>query len=473
MTVQADIAILGGGPGGYVAALRAAQLGAQAVLVEENAVGGVCLNVGCIPTKALLRSAEVYRTLRQADRYGLRLEGSVQVDWPAIQDRKQTIVRRLVNGVEVLLRKAQVQVIRGRGRFAAPHTLKVTTADGTQQVEAKSVVVATGSQPVRLPLPGMSPSPGSGQVLPGVIDSTAALALEAIPRRLLVVGGGVVGVEFADLFSAFGAEVTVVEMLDRLLPLMDADLGEALARSLKKRGIRVHVNSRLTGVDPADGGLRATVATPKGEVSLDADQVLVAVGRRPNVEDLGLEAAGVRVERAGIPVDAHMQTNVPGVYAVGDVTGGALLAHVAMRGGEVAVENALGRPASLDLKTVPWCVYTDPEVASVGLTEAQAREKGYDVQVGRFPLQANGKALTYGATEGFVKVISEARFGEVLGLHLVAPHASDLIHEGGLALALEATLDELTTTLHGHPTLGEAVREAALEARGEALHLPH
>jgi len=359
-----------------------------------------------------------------------------------------------------------VPVIAGRGRFIAPHTLAVTAAGGqAEQIEARHVVVATGSRPVRLPLPGMD--------LPGVIDSTGALALETIPRRLLIVGGGVVGVEFADLFNAFGAEVVVVEMLDRLLPLMDADLGQALARSLERRRVKVHLASRLNRLDAAEDGLRATIATPKGEKIIEADRVLVAVGRRPNAEDLGLEATGVRVEKLGIPVDAYLQTNMPGVYAVGDVTGGALLAHVAMRGGELAVENALGRPAALDLKTVPWCVYTSPEVASVGLTEAQARDKGYDVQVGRFPLQANGKALTYGEKEGFVKVVAEARFGEILGLHIVGPHASDLIHEGGLALALEATLDELVTTLHGHPTLGEAVREAALECRGEALHLPH
>jgi dihydrolipoamide dehydrogenase len=450
-----------------VAALRAAQLGAEVVLVEESIVGGVCLNVGCIPTKALLRSAEVYRTFLQADRYGLHLDGRVTPDWPAIQERKQTIVRQLTKGVEVLLRKANVQVIRGRGRLVASNAVEVTAAGAAQQVEAGHVVIATGSRPARLPLPGMD--------LPGVVDSTGALALEAIPRRLLVIGGGVVGVEFADLFDAFGTDVVIVEMLDRLLPLMDAELGQALARSLEKRRIKIHLNSRVTQLEAVEGGLRASVTTPKGEKSIEADRVLVAVGRRPNVEDLGLDTAGVRVEKSGIPMDARMQTNVPGIYAVGDVTGGSLLAHVAMRGGEVAVENALGHPAALDLKTVPWCVYTSPEIASVGLTEAQAREQGYEVQVGRFPLQANGKALTYDppGREGLVKVVSEARFGEVLGLHLVAPHASDLIHEGGLALALEATLDELTTTLHGHPTLGEAIREAALECRGGALHLPH
>ena len=465
MTVQPDIAILGGGPGGYVAALRAAQLGAQVVLIEEDKIGGVCLNVGCIPTKALLRSAEVYRTFLRAEAFGLRLEGSVTPDWPAIQARKEAIVRQLVQGVETLLRKAGVQVIQGKGQLRVPQTLEVTTADGVQRVKAKNVVIATGSRPMQLPLPGMD--------LPGVLDSTGALAMEALPRRLLIVGGGVVGVEFADIFSTFGVDVTVVEMLDRLLPQMDADLGQMLVWTMEQRGIRFHLNSRVTRVDAVEDGLRASVVTPDDEELIEADRILLAVGRRPNVEDLNLKAAGVHFDETGISVDTKMQTSVPGVYAIGDVTGGALLAHVAMRGGEVAVENALGHAATFEEKTIPWCVYTNPEVASVGLTEAQAREQGHDVQVGRFPLNANGKALTYGETDGFVKVISEAHFGGVLGLHIVAPHASDLIHEGGLALALEATLDELVATIRGHPTLGEAVREAALEARGGSLHLPH
>jgi dihydrolipoamide dehydrogenase len=465
MTTETHIAILGAGPGGYVAALRAAQLGAQVTVIEEGDIGGVCLNVGCIPTKALLRSAEVYRTFKRAKTFGLQLDGTVTADWPAIQVRKDKIVKRLVGGVGLLLRKAGVEVIHGRGRFVSPRALEITTPTGTQRVQADRVVIATGSRPVRLPLPGMD--------LPGVIDSTGALALEELPERLLIIGGGAIGVEFADLFNAFGVQVTLVEMLSGLLPLMDSELGSELARALQRRKVKVHLDSRVTRVDADGDGLLAAVSTSKGEVGVNVDMVLVAVGRRPNVEELGLEAAGVHVEKGGIPVDQRMQTNVPGIYAIGDVTGGILLAHVASLGGEVAVENALGHTATLDLKTVPSCVYTDPEIASVGLTEQQARESGYDVQVGRFPLNANGKALTYGESRGLVKVVSEARFGEVLGLHMVAPHASDLIHEGGLALALEATIDELITTVHGHPTLGEAIREAALEVRGEALHLPH
>jgi dihydrolipoamide dehydrogenase len=331
-------------------------------------------------------------------------------------------------------------------------------------VEAQHIVIATGSRPTRLPLPGLD--------LPGVIDSTGALELVELPERLVIIGGGVIGVEFADIFAAFGVQVTIVEMLDRLLPLMDADLGLSLARTMARRGVRQYLSSQVTRLDSVDGALAATVATPDGELTIEADQVLVAVGRRPNIEELGLGAAGVRSERTGIPVDAQMRTNVPGIYAIGDVTGGMQLAHVASQGGEVAVENALGHPSQLNLRTVPGCVYTDPEIATVGLTEEEARQAGYDVQIGHFPLTASGKALTYGHTDGFVKVVSESRFGEVLGLHIVAPHASDLVHEGGLALALEATLDEIAGMVHGHPTLGEAIREAVLAARGAALHLP-
>jgi dihydrolipoamide dehydrogenase len=464
MTIKTEFAILGAGPGGYVAALRAAQLGAQATVIEEQEIGGVCLNVGCIPTKALLRSAQVFRTIQHAEAFGIQLEGSVRPDWPAVQTRKERIVRQLVGGVGVLLRKAGVQVLHGRGRFVTPKALEVTTSDGTQRVEARTVIIATGSRPVQLPLHGMD--------LPGVLDSTKALELEDLPKRLLIIGGGVIGVEFADIFSAFGVEVTIVEMLDRLLPLMDADLGQALAWTLGQRGIQMYLGSRLARLDAVASALQATITTPQSDMVLETDRALIAVGRRPNIEGIGLEAAGVRVEKMGVPVDNKMQTNVPGIYAIGDVTGGMQLAHVASQGGEVAVEHALGHTSSLNMKTVPAIVYTDPEVASVGLTEEQAREAGYDVKTGRFPLTASGKALTYGETDGFVKVVSEARFGEVLGLHAVAPHASELIHEGGLALALEATLDELAATVHGHPTLGEAVREAVLAARGGAIHLP-
>jgi dihydrolipoamide dehydrogenase len=458
---RVDVSVIGGGIGGYVAALRASQLGSRVALVEEENIGGVCLNVGCIPTKALLRSAEVYETLRDAQDFGVVVDGQVWVDWPAIQKRKAQIVRRLTTGVNSLLRRAEVLVLNGRGRLGGAHTVEVVGDQETQRIEADKVILATGSRPIRLPLPGFE--------LPGVLDSTGALALEALPERMLIVGGGAIGVEFATLFATLGVQVTVVEMLDRLLPMMDADISAEISKSLKRRKVRVHLGSKATGIVARDAALNVAVVTPEGEQELEVDKVLVSVGRRANVEDLGLEAIGVQLASNGILVDERMETSVPGVYAVGDVTGKWWLAHVASKEGVIAAENACGHPARMSYKSVPACVFTHPEAASVGLTEAQASEQGYDVTVGRFPFLANGKALTYGQRDGFVKVVSEKQHGEVLGLHIVGAHASDLILEGGLALSMEATLDEIDATVHAHPTLGEAIAEAALAAQGRAL----
>jgi dihydrolipoamide dehydrogenase len=463
MADQYDVLVIGGGPGGYVAALRASQLGARVALVEETFIGGICLNVGCIPTKALLRSAEVYETLQDAEAFGVRVDGAVSIDWPAMQKRKQQIVDRLTRGVAGLLRRAKVTVLDGRGRFTGTRTVEVTGTEGVQQVRADNVIVATGARPIQLPLPGFD--------LPEVLDSTGALALDDLPPRMLIVGGGVIGAEFAAIYAGLGTEVVIVEMLDRLLPMMDAEVSAAILKSLNRRKVDVHLESRATGIDRTDGGLRVSVTTLEGDRSLEVDKVLVSVGRRANIEDLGLESIGVRTARNGITVNERMETSVPGVYAVGDVTGQWWLAHVASKEGVVAAENACGHAAKMDYRSVPSCVFTHPEVASVGLTEAQANEQGYDVLVGRFPFLANGKALTYGQREGFVKVISESKYGEVLGLHIVGPHASDLILEGGLALSMEATLDEIDATIHAHPTLGEAIHEAALAARGHAIHI--
>ncbi len=461
MAERYDVLVIGGGPGGYVAALRAAQLGARVALVEDRFIGGVCLNVGCIPTKALLRSAEVYDTVREARRFGVRIEGTATVDWAAMQKRKAQIVRRLTSGVSSLLKRAQVKVFTGKGRLVGTHIVEVRES-GTEQVEADKVIVATGSRPIRLPLPGFD--------LPGVLDSTGALALDELPRRMLIVGGGVIGVEFATIFATLGVQVIVVEMLDRLLPMMDAELGAVVARSLKRRKVKAYLKSKATGIEEKDGALQVRVETPKGEQLFDVDRVLVSVGRRANVEDLGLETVGVKVER-GIVVNERMETSVPWVYAAGDVTGRWWLAHVAMHEGVVAAENACGHESRTNYKSVPACVFTHPEVATVGLSEEQAREQGHDVIVGKFPFMANGKALTYGERDGFVKVVSERKYGQILGLHIVGPHASDLILEGGLAITTEATLDEIEATIHAHPTLGESILEAALAARGMALHI--
>ncbi len=456
-----EILIIGAGPGGYVAALRAAQLGAKVTLVEKNEVGGVCLNVGCIPTKALLRSAEVYELMEDAKSFGLSAE-DVSVDWGAVQKRKARIVKMLTTGVSGLLKRAGVTLIKGRATFTAAHEVEITTNDSKQKLTCDNIIIATGSRPAMLPLPGFD--------APGVIDSTGALALEELPESMLIIGGGVIGVEFATIFSTFGVKVTIVEMLSNLIPTMDTELGSAMEKSFKRRKIKLYLDSRVEKLEEVDGKLSAHVTTPKKELDIAADKILVSVGRKPNVEDLGLEAAGIEYERGGITVDSKLQTSVPGVYAIGDVKPGIWLAHVAEREGEIAAENIMGHDEEVDYKTVPSCVFTHPEASSVGLTEAQAREDGYEVIVGNFPFAANGKALSYGTREGFVKIVANKKYGEVLGVHIFGPHASDLIHEAGLALAVEATLDDIDATIHGHPTLAEVLMEASLDARGKALH---
>ncbi|MGC8837974.1 MAG: dihydrolipoyl dehydrogenase [Anaerolineae bacterium] len=461
MAARADVVVIGGGPGGYVAALRAAQLGARVVLVEREHLGGVCLNYGCIPTKALLRTVEVLDLVRRAGEFGV-VVGEPRLDWAKALQRKDAVVAQLVGGVARLLEKRGVEVVWGEARLRAPHQVEVRTQEGTRTWEARSVILATGSRAAVPPVPGLA-----GE---RVWTSREALALERLPESLLVVGGGPVGLEFAALFGACGVQVTVVEMLDRLAPGLDRDIGESLAWVLTQRGVQVRTGTRVAAVEHGAGALRVQVAGPAGEEWLETGAVLVAAGRVPHVEGLGLEEVGVRTSRKGIAVDERMQTNVPGVYAVGDVVGGAMLAHVAMHEGVVAAENALGHERRMDYRAVPSCIFTEPEVASVGLSEEAAREAGYEVQVGKFPFANNGKAVSAGEVEGFVKVVASRRFGEVLGLHVVGPHASDLVLEGTLALVLEATLDELESCIHPHPTLGEAVAEAVLGARGRALH---
>lgn len=459
--MRSDIAVIGGGPGGYIAALRAAQLGANVALIERQYLGGVCLNEGCIPTKALLRSAEVYEVIRRAGEFGVRV-GEPQVDWPAMQARKEGIVRQLVSGVGVLLKKAGVTVLQGHGRFTSPRSVIVEGIGET--VEADKFIIATGSRSATLPVPGLDS--------PAILDSTAALHLAELPRSMIVIGGGAIGVEFASLFNSLGLDVTLVEMLPRLLPLMDAGLGDALARSLKRRKIKVLTGTRLKQVREASEQLEVEVEGRSGPQTLQGEKMILAVGRRPNVEDIGLEEAGVRFSSKGIPVDERMCTNVPHIYAIGDVVGGLMLAHWASHMGIVAAENALGGQVKLNDRVVPKCVFSSPEVASVGLSEEEARDKGYDVRVGLFPFLANGKALAQGETEGSVKIVAEGKYGEILGLHIIGPHASDLILSGGLALTLEATLDEFKATIAPHPTLSEAITEAALDAMGIPLNIP-
>jgi dihydrolipoamide dehydrogenase len=458
------MAIIGTGPGGYVAALRASQLGAKVVCVEKQWIGGVCLNEGCIPTKALLRSAEAFLMVKEAARYGVTA-GEPVVDWAKVQARKAQVTGQLVGGVTKLLDRAGVQVLRGTASFVKADTLEVRLPDGLQTVVADNLIIASGSHTMQVPIPGLDS--------PGVIDHSGALTLDALPKSICIIGGGAIGLEFATLFNAFGVPVTVVEMLPRLAPLMDATIGDGLAWSLGKRGIEIMTGARVTSVAPGRTGCIVSTSSPQGERKVEAEKVLSAIGRSPNVEGLGLEVLGVKPTRRGIQVDERMRTAVPHVYAIGDVAvGGPMLAHVASHQGIVAVEDALGHPARMDYAAVPSCIFSIPEAASVGLSEEQAREQGYAVCTGTFALANNGKSIAMGDTEGFVKVVSEEKHGAVLGVHIVGPHASDLILEGTLAISMEATLDELEHTIHPHPTLGEAIAEAALAARGRALHLP-
>jgi len=463
MSSNADLAIIGGGPGGYVAALRGAQLGAKVILIEREQLGGVCLNWGCIPTKALLWSAEVLALVKKASTFGVLTERT-HLDWPAAQARKQEVVTRLVKGVEKLLSRAGVTVVRGTARLASHRTVEVTEVDRVvERITADSIIVATGSQAVDLPIQGLKE--------PCSLSSKSALSLEELPQSLLVVGGGAVGVEFATLFNLCGVQVTLVEMLPRLVPTLDHDIGKALAWALSEQGVAVHTSARVTRCAVGGHDCRVTIATADREHQIDVEKVLVAVGRRPNVEGIGLEDIGVNYDNKGIQVDETMSTSVAGIYAVGDVTGGIMLAHVASHQGIVAAESALGYPAEMRYDAVPKCIFSHPEVASVGLSEEEARRRGYDVRVGKFPLLNNGMALVRGETAGFVKIVAEAHLGRVLGLHIVAPHASDLILEGTMALTMEATLDEFIATIHPHPTLSEAIAEAALAAEKRALRI--
>jgi len=461
---RTQLAIIGGGPGGYVAALRAARLGAQVTLIEKEWLGGVCLNVGCIPTKALLQSAEVFRWVRKAQAFGIETTPPA-INWAKIQARKNQVVNQLVGGVEVLLRKAGVEVIFGTATFESADTIRVINKDGVEKWVADGVIIATGSRSFTPPIPGID------QIR--VLDSTAALDLQKLPRRVLILGGGAIGLEWACLFSSFGAEVTVVEMLPRLLPLMDEDLGANLSFIFQHEGVRVMCDSRLESFKPKGDALLAHIGGPKGSVDVEADVLLCAVGRRPNVEDLGLDRIGVVYSRKGIEVDAMMRTSAPRVFAIGDVAAeGPMLAHVASHQGLVAAGAALGHAEEMRYNAVPGCVFTVPEAAGVGMTEQEAKSSGYDVRVGRFGLANNGKALSMGEHEGLVKVVADARTDQILGVHILGPHASDLILEGTLALRLDSVLEEIETTIHPHPTLGEAVHEAVLAAKGRALHLP-
>lgn len=477
--MKTDLAIIGAGPGGYVAALRAAQLGMQVTLVESRHLGGVCLNRGCIPTKAMLQTAAVAHEVRSAAIFGVECAGTISVDYLEALARRDRVVERLRNGVRGLLKRGKVQVITGRAAFTSPTSLRVepvtadigagkgTSLEQAETVEANHVIVATGSRPLALPVPGAED--------PRVLDSDGALGLTSVPSNILVVGAGAVGCEWSQIFARLGANVTMVEMLPRVLPRSDADLGKELGKVFKGEGVTIHTETSVAAIEEVGQGLEVHLQAITGADSqtVITDYVLVAAGRGPLTEGLDLETAGVDVDPRGwIVTDEYQRTNVPSVLAIGDVTGGPLLAHVASRQGIVAVEKLAGLlPEPVRSEYIPAVTYTDPEVATVGLSEEEARLRDADAQIGKFVLSANGRALAQGTEGGMVKVVADSRYGRILGVHMVGAHAGEMLPEAVLALELEATLDEFTSVIRPHPSLSEAVGEAGLAAQGRVLHV--
>ena len=461
-----SVVVVGGGPGGYVAAIRAAQLGGKVTLIEKHKLGGTCLNVGCIPTKVLLHAAEALTEAKHMDNLGIQVSVN-GIDWKGVQSRKEAVTNQLVSGVTGLMKANKIRVIEGTASFASKTALEVVKKDGTKEnVPFDKVILATGSVPAVPPIPGVKENAAC-------VDSAGALAFDHVPETLLVIGGGVIGMELATAYSRFGAKVTVVEAMPKLLPMMDGELTAMLRKKMEASGVTILTEAKVQSVEAAPVGAKVQVEVGGKVESFEVEKVLVAVGRRTDTEALGLDKVGIAHDRGRITVNDKMETNVPNIYAIGDCLGKVMLAHVASAQGEVAAENALGETVVYDGKTNPSCVYTDPEFAGVGLTEEKAKEEGIPYQVGKFPLMANGKALIMNGGEGMIKFIIGKEYGEVLGVHILGPRATDLIGECALAIGMEATVDEIYATIHAHPTVTEAVREAALAATKRAIHIPN
>ncbi|MHB8636919.1 MAG: dihydrolipoyl dehydrogenase [Fimbriimonadaceae bacterium] len=465
---DADIVVIGSGPGGYVAAIRAAQLGAKVVCVEDGFLGGTCLNWGCIPSKALIASVERLNHAKHADKLGIKGAADAVLDFGAVIARKEKIVLTQRSGVGLLFKKNGVRHIDGFARFKDAHTIEVTK-DGkvVETLTAKNVVLAMGSSVIRLDIPGLK-----GGKAANVWTSDEAVNAPFAPKRMLILGGGAVGVEFAYVFNGMGSEVTVVEMMPSLIPLMDSDLGADLAKSLGRQGIGIRTGSTLEKCERKGQAWVCHVKKGTDVEKIEVDVVLLGVGRKANVDGMNLDKVGVQLHRRGVQtVDDTLVTHAPHVYAIGDVRGHIQLAHVASAEGICAVQNILQRThKKMDYKAVPSCVYTVPEVASVGLSQSEAEAQGFDVSIGKFGFRANGKAMAIAEQDGFVKVVCDKKYGEVLGVHMIGPHVTDMIHEGVVALKLEATLDYMIETIHAHPTLSEVTLEAFEDAAGHAIH---
>jgi len=456
-----DIAIIGGGPGGYVAAIYAGKKKLKIALIEKDELGGTCLNRGCIPTKALIHSASLVSEIKGAKRFGVTA-GEIKVDWDAIQKNKQTVVSTLTKGVENLLKANGVKTYKGTAKLLDKNTVELTYREGQKEtLTADNIILATGSSPVMIPIPGKD--------LPGVISSDEALSLKEIPDSMLIIGGGVIGIELGYIYNTLGTQVTIVEMLPQILPRQDGEIQKELRKNLERQGIKIYTDAKVKEIKSEEGKLKTTFETKEGIKEIITPKVLMAAGRRSNIE--AFKDAGIDIQKTGVTVDEYLKTNIDNIYAIGDVTGKSMLAHVASHQGITAVKNILGEDKRMDYKTIPSCIYTSPEVGSVGLTEEEAREKYKDeIKVGKFPFIASGKALTLGERQGFVKIISDAKYNEILGVHIIGPNATELIAEAALALKLECTAEELSETIHAHPTLSETVMEASFDIMGEPIH---
>lgn len=459
-----DVIVLGSGPGGYVTAIRASQLGLKTAVVEKESLGGVCLNWGCIPTKALIKSADVFNYLKHAEDYGLKAD-NVDKDFNAVVKRSRNVADGMSKGVQFLMKKNKIDVIMGYGTLKKGKKVEVKAQDGsTSTIEASHIIVATGAKSRVLPS-----LPQDGKK---VIGYREAMTLKEQPKKMIVVGSGAIGVEFAYFYNAMGTEVTIIEYLDRIVPVEDIDVSKQMERSFKKSGIKIMTSSEVTGVDTSGDGIKATVKTKKGEEILEADLVLSAVGIETNIKNIGLEEVGIATDRGKVLVNDWYQTNIPGYYAIGDITAGPALAHVASAEGILCVEKIAGMNVeALDYGNIPGCTYSTPEIASVGMTEAQAKEAGYEIKVGKFPFSASGKAQASGASDGFVKVIFDAKYGEWLGCHMIGAGVTDMIAEAVVARKLETTGHEILKAVHPHPTMSEAVMEAVADAYDEVIHL--
>jgi len=454
-----DTIVIGGGPGGYVAAIRASQLGQKTAVVEKAAMGGICLNWGCIPTKSLLRNAEIVNLLQEGKTFGFSFD-NLKLDYSVAHKRSRQVSSRLVKGVGFLMKKNKIDVIEGTAKLSGRNQVTVNGETHT----AQNIIIATGSRPRSIP----------GVELDGdkLMTYYEALSLTEVPDSVVVVGAGPIGMEFSYIFRSYGAEVTVVEMLPRLVPLEDEEISKEIAKQFKRMGINSKTGTKVEKIETNEQGVSLTVSKDDKSETIRTDKVLIAIGIAPNSEDLGLEEIGVKIERGFIQVNEKMETGIPGIYAIGDVTGKMALAHVASAQGIIAAEAIAGHePHPLNYANMPRCTYTHPEIASVGLTEAQAQEQGYEVKTGQFPFQANGKALGMHENVGFVKIVAESKYDEILGVHMIGPNVTDMVAEATGMINLESTLEELAHTVHPHPTLSEVVMEAAHAALGQAIHI--